>query len=154
MFELILALIVAAVVALDQWTKHLVLLNIPLDGEVPLLPKVVHLTYLQNSGAAFSILQGQRLWFAVLTVAFLIALVYFVWKKLLPKPALVLLAFIAGGAIGNFIDRMAYGYVVDMFELEFMDFPVFNLADCAIVVSCILFILFTFFPKKSKKTEG
>ena len=153
MFELILALIAAAVVALDQWTKHLVLLNIPLDGEVPLLPKVVHLTYLQNSGAAFSILQGQRLWFAVLTVAFLIALVYFVWKKLLPKPALVLLAFIAGGAIGNFIDRMAYGYVVDMIEVEFIRFAVFNVADIFITVGAILLAIYELFFDKSEKPD-
>ncbi len=151
MFNLSLFLIAAAIVGLDRWTKHLVLVNIPLNAEVPLLPGVVHLTYLQNSGAAFSMLQGQRTYFVIITVLFLGAFIFLAWKKTLPRFYLILLACIAGGAVGNFIDRMAYGYVVDMIEVEFIRFAVFNVADVFITVGAILLVIYALFIDKSDK---
>lgn len=149
MFYAALLLIAAGIVGLDQWTKALVLKGIPLGGRVELLPGVVHLTHFHNAGAAFSMLQGRRIYFVILTVLFLSAVIFIAWKKLLPKAYLVALAVITGGAVGNFIDRLAYGYVVDMIEVEFVRFAIFNVADAFISVGAVFLVIYALFFDKS-----
>lgn len=156
MFLLILTLFSAVIVAIDQLTKFLVVENIPLYADVPLLPGVVQLTYAQNTGAAFSILQGQQwlfsLMFAVLTAAILWA--YF--KKAFPfsKFEWFCIAAVYAGGLGNMIDRLRLGYVVDMIETQFIDFPVFNVADSFITCGCIaLMVSLIFFNKAFWKDE-
>ena len=145
-----LCLFAAGIVAADQITKLLVLANIPLFGDVPAIPGLFHLTYVQNTGAAFSSFEGMR-WmfvglFVVLTV--LIFLEYF--KRPMPFTTFErwCIAAIYGGGLGNVIDRVRLGFVVDMIEVDFINFPVFNVADCFITCGCILLLAHLMFFNK------
>ena len=141
-------------VILDQAVKYLVKTNIPLGGSVPLLPGILGLTHIHNEGAAFSMLTGARWFFVVLTVVFLGFGLWVLWKKKLRHPlgswswVLVL-----AGAAGNLIDRCLYGYVVDMFEVQFMRFAIFNVADIFVVVGGILFCVYYLFLHDKLKEE-
>ena len=156
MLFIYLSLFAAGIVVVDQVTKLLVLANIPLFGHVDAIPGLFQLTYVQNTGAAFSSFEGMR-WmfvalFALLTV--LILLEYF--KKRMPFTTFErwCIAAIYGGGLGNVIDRVRLGYVVDMIEVDFMDFPVFNVADCFITCGCIAMIIhMIFFNKEFWKEE-
>ena len=140
-----------AIVGLDQWTKYLTVQNIPLSGTVPVWDGVFHLTYFRNAGMAFSLLEGARWFFLVLTVVFLAVAVLAVVKKWLNHPlALTALTCIVGGAIGNLIDRAMTGEVVDMIELEFMRFAVFNVADCFLTVGTALLVIWVLFLDRKK----
>ena len=156
MFFLLLSLLALGIAALDQFTKYLVVANIPLFGDVPFLPGFIQFTYVKNTGAAFSMMQGMR-WvfiaiFAVLTV--LIVLEYFKFRMPFTKFDRILIACIYGGGLGNMIDRAFRGYVVDMIETQFINFPVFNVADCFITCGCILLIIrLVFFNKAFWKDE-
>lgn len=149
-------LFVVGIVAADQVTKLLVLEHIPLYSEMEAIPGLFHLTYVQNTGAAFSSFEGMR-WlfvalFAVMTVLVLVE--YF--KKRMPFSTFErwCIAAIYGGGLGNIIDRIRLGYVVDMIEVDFMNFPVFNVADCFITCGCFLLILhLAFFNKEFWKEE-
>ena len=149
-----LLLICGGAVALDQIVKALVVANIPLGGTAKLIPGIIRLTYVRNSGAAFSMLEGQRGFFLVLTAVFLVGVVYCVVKKVFPRAYFPLIALITGGAIGNLIDRVVHGYVVDMFELEFMDFAVFNVADLFLTFGAAILLIYALFFDKSTKKEG
>ena len=138
-----LILFILGIVVLDQLTKLLVIRNIPFDSQVPLIPGLVHLTYVRNTGAAFSMLAGARWFFLVLVAVFLLLLWLLVKKGTLKEPVeLWCMAAIAGGAIGNAIDRAISGAVVDMIEVEFVRFAVFNVADCFITCGAILFVIY------------
>lgn len=147
------AILTAALVALDQIVKHLVRANIPELGSVPFLPGVMDLTYFKNTGAGFSILTGHT-WFltavsAVLSVLIALALWRGFFRRTSGKLALALML---AGAVGNLIDRAAFGYVTDMFRTLFMNFPVFNVADICVVIGGIgaaAYYLFLY-----DKTEG
>lgn len=152
MFYLLLVLTAGVIVALDQITKALVVASIPLGGYVEAIPGLFHLTYIRNTGAAFSMLEGQRSFFLVLTAVFLLGVVYCAVKKIFSRPYLWIFAVICGGAIGNLIDRMLYGYVVDMIALDFMNFAVFNVADMFVTGgAAVLAIYALFLDRKSKK---
>lgn len=133
----------------DQGLKYYVTLNIPLGGGVvTLIPGVMSLVNYHNTGAAFSMLSdaGARWAFVVLALAFSGAVGYLIINRLIrSKPLRWTLVLIAAGAMGNAIDRALYGYVVDMFRTDFMDFAIFNVADIFItlggVVLCILILL-------------
>ena len=152
------AVAVALVVALDQALKAWVRANIPLypavSEQVPLIPGLIHLSHIHNTGVAFGMLQGGRWAFLVLLAVFCALVVWAVKTKWLATPLERWLAVLAmGGALGNGIDRALYGYVVDMLEVEFMSFPVFNLADCVINVSAVLFILVMLLPRKDREAN-
>ena len=135
-------LFTAAVVVADQVTKYLTVANIPLYADVPFLPGIVQLTYVQNTGAAFSSFLGQQWLFALIFAAFTLLLVLELKNNKMgfkPFERWCLAAIWAGG-LGNMIDRVRLGFVVDMIELEFMRFPVFNVADCFITCGCVLLI--------------
>ena len=156
MLFLYLSLFAAGIVVVDQVTKLLVLANIPLFADIDAIPGLFHLTYVQNTGAAFSSFEGMRwlvvLLFAVLTVLILVE--YF--KKRMPFSPFErwCIAAIYGGGLGNVIDRVRLGYVVDMIEVDFMNFPVFNVADCFITCGCIALIVhMVFFNKEFWKEE-
>ena len=148
-----LALFMAAIVALDQWTKALVRAEIPYGTGVRLIPGVVQLTCVRNTGAAFSMLRGGRWLFLGLLVVFFIVVAVLIKKKLVSKPAeLWCLAAISGGAIGNAIDRAISGEVTDMIEPLFVNFAVFNVADCFITCGAIALAVFiVFFDKKTSE---
>jgi len=151
MLYLAMLLTAGAIVGLDQFTKYLTVSHIPEGGVIPVWPGVFHLTYIRNSGAAFSMLEGARILFLLLTLLFLAGAVACIVKKKIRHPlgqwALVL---VAGGAVGNLIDRMAYGSVVDMIELEFMRFAIFNVADCFVTVGAALLIVWAIFLDRRK----
>jgi signal peptidase II len=137
------ALFTAAVVAADQITKYLTVQNIPLYADVPFLPGVVQLTYVQNTGAAFSSFEGQQWLFALIFAVFTAAILYEYFKSPMPFTTFErwCIAAIYAGGLGNMIDRLRLGYVVDMIETTFMEFPVFNVADCFITCGCIAMIV-------------
>ena len=138
----------AAIVAADQYTKFLVLQNIPLHGHVDFIPGLLNLTYVRNTGAAFSSFEGAQWLFVVVFVLFTAAIVWEFSGKRWPFTTFErwLIVAIYGGGVGNMIDRFRFGYVVDMIETDFITFPVFNVADCfitcgaiALMVSTVLF---------------
>lgn len=130
------------IVAADQITKQLVLANIPLHSQVEFLPGVLGLTHVRNFGAAFSSFQGMQWLFAVIFIVFTVMVILEYCKKALPFTPFErwCIAAIYGGGLGNMIDRIRFGYVVDMIETQFMEFPVFNVADCFITCGCIALI--------------
>ena len=150
------ALFAGAIAAADQLTKYLVVRYIPLYQKLPLLPGVLGLTHMQNQGAAFSSFQGMQWLFALIFLVFTLAILYEYFKKPMPFTKLErwCVAAIYGGGLGNMIDRVRLGYVVDMVETEFMEFPVFNLADCFITCGCVvLMVHLVFFNKAFWKDE-
>lgn len=123
----------------DQISKYFVVKHIPYGGFVPLWDGVLHLTYVQNYGAAFSVFEGQRWLFIVVFVVFVALLIWGMHKKVLPFSRFELwcLAAALGGGLGNIIDRVFRGYVVDLFATDFIQFPVFNVADCFITCGAV-----------------
>lgn len=109
--------------------------------------KLFNLTYLENRGAAFGILQDKRMVFIILTSAIVIYLLYYFVKNIKTSPRIlnISLAMIISGAIGNFYDRLIQGYVVDFIEFSFVKFPVFNVADILVTVGCALMIIYIIF---------
>ena len=150
------SLFAAFIVAADQITKYLPVANIALHQDVPFLPGLLQLTYVQNTGAAFSSFEGQQWLFALIFVIFTGMLFYEYYKKpmgFLPFERWCIAA-IYGGGLGNMIDRVRMGYVVDMIETTFMEFPVFNVADCFITCGCILMMVhLVLFNKEFWKDE-
>ena len=150
------ALFTAAVVAADQFTKYLTVANIALYEDVPFIPGLLQLTYVQNTGAAFSSFEGQQWLFALIFIVFTAAVLWEYFRQPMPfKPfERFCIAAIYGGGLGNMIDRVRLGYVVDMIETTFIDFPVFNVADIFITCGCILMMIhLIFFNKEFWKEE-
>ena len=135
-------LAVSGIVALDQWTKFLVVDQIPLHGHVDAIPGLFHLTYVQNTGAAFSLFEGMQWLFALIFILFTALILWDYFKKSMPFSQFErwMIVAVYGGGLGNMIDRLRLGYVVDMIRVDFMEFPVFNVADCFITSGCIALI--------------
>lgn len=147
-------LFTAFLVAIDQFTKYLTVQNIALYEVVEFIPNVLSFTYIQNSGAAWSILEGQILFFVVVTVIVIAVILYYLYTEGQEDKFFgTILSIILAGTIGNFIDRLLYQYVVDMFKLEFIDFPIFNVADSLLVVGVILMIVYTIYIEKKESTN-
>ena len=145
------SLFVAVIVAADQVSKYFTVANILPYQDVPFLPGFLGLTYVQNTGAAFSSFDGMQWLFALIFCAFTAFVLYEYFKKPMPfsKFDRWCIAAIYGGGLGNMIDRIRLGYVVDMIETKFMTFPVFNVADCFITCGCIaLMVSLIFFNKE------
>ena len=133
------SLFAAGIVAADQFTKYLTVANIALYEDVPFLPGLLQLTYVQNTGAAFSSFEGQQWLFALIFIVLTVLIFWEYFKKPMGFTTFErwCIAAIYGGGLGNMIDRVRLGYVVDMLETTFMEFPVFNVADCFITCGCI-----------------
>ena len=150
----LMALGAAVMVGVDQLTKYLTVQNIPLKEQVAVWPGVFHLTHFRNTGMAFSMLQGGRWLFLILTAVVLAVLIAAVAKQWLRHPlALAAVTCIVGGGLGNMIDRAVHGYVVDMIEVEFMRFAVFNVADCFVCIGAALLVIWAIFFDKKKPEE-
>ena len=136
MLNLWMALIAALIVGLDQWTKYLTVANLELYEKFPGLEGVFHFTYIRNPGAAFSSFEGAQWLFALIFLALTVWLIRERRRQTLAFTRFewLLIAGIYGGGLGNMIDRFRFGYVVDMIATDFIDFPVFNVADCFITV--------------------
>ena len=141
------AIIAAIILIGDQWLKYWVTVNITLStGEAALIPGVVKLVNIHNSGAAFGLLgdaEYARWLFLGVAALFVIVIIVVLAKHMFKSRFANWCAVMAlAGAVGNCIDRALYGYVVDMFKVEFMDFAVFNVADIFLVLACFAFIIY------------
>ena len=125
----------------DQLLKSWVTSSIVLGGSKQLIPGIIELTNLRNSGAAWSIFEGQQTFFTIITIVAIIVIGYFIWQYRKNIPMLIGLSLIMAGTIGNFIDRLRQGYVVDMFETTFINFPIFNIADMCLTLGVIWLII-------------
>ncbi|MEC2128211.1 MULTISPECIES: signal peptidase II [Brevibacillus] len=135
-------LIAVIIIALDQWTKQLVLKHMERGESIPLIADVFHLTSHRNMGAAFGILQNQRWLFIIITLAVVVGIIYSLIRigKKQPRVSLAL-SLVLGGAVGNFIDRATTGQVVDFLDFTLINFPIFNVADMAITIGVVVLLL-------------
>ena len=144
--------------SLDQLTKRWVLSNIPAGSRRPFIPGVLDLFHVQNDGAAFSIGSGRPLFFAALTAVVVLGMMYIVMReKNLPYPLIAILGLVAGGGIGNGLERVAHGSVTDFLATTFMNFAIFNVADifvtCGIIAACIYWFVWDS-KRRSDKNDG
>ena len=144
--------------SLDQLTKRWVLSNIPADSRRPFIPGVLDLFHVQNDGAAFSIGSGRPLFFAALTAVVVLGMVYAVMReKNLPLPLIAILGLVAGGGIGNGLERVAHGSVTDFLATTFMNFAIFNVADifvtCGIIAACVYWFVWDS-KRRSSENDG
>lgn len=137
----IYVLLVFAVVLLDQSVKFFVLGHIPLNHSEVLFNNIFSLAHIRNYGAAWSILQGQQWFFTVISLIAIVVVIYYFIKLWKNWGYALGLTLILGGTIGNLIDRLRLGYVIDMFQLDFIDFPIFNVADCALTVGVLIVLI-------------
>ena len=148
----------AVLIFLDQWSKSWMQQKLLKDGPMVIIPKILGFYYVENTGAAFNLLDKQRVLFLIIASVAVVVCIY-VFFKTLNKEAQekktsilifhVFLCLIISGAIGNAIDRLINGYVVDFIRVLFINFPVFNIADCYVVVGCIFFLIFGLLRKET-----
>ncbi len=154
--------IILSAVGLDQLTKFLVVKYLEPIGSVPLWKNVLHFTYVENEGAAFGMLSNHRWVFMILsTVAIVGVSIYLFGFCREGKWVKTALALIVGGGIGNMIDRIALGYVVDFIDFTLIDFAVFNVADSFVSIGAVMLVLFfihsaikEYHSEKQKKSDG
>ena len=152
----LLALLITAIgILLDQATKLLVSGTMELGESIPLIPGVLHLTYIQNRGAAFGMLADNRWVFLIVSTVTIVAITaYLALTKSRQPLYIVSLSMILSGGIGNMIDRLALGYVVDFIDFRLINFAVFNGADSFVCVgAALLFLAVLLEPKEAKPTE-
>ncbi|MBQ8208334.1 MAG: signal peptidase II [Clostridia bacterium] len=151
---LIWFLIIIGTIVLDQVTKWLAVEFLTKVETIPIIKDVLHLTYLENTGAAFGILKNNRWVFLVISTIAIIAIVFYL-IKFPPKNKWLGfgLSFFAGGGIGNMIDRILLGYVVDFVDFRLIDFAVFNIADSFVCIGAALMVIYIFFFSEDKKKE-
>lgn len=157
MFQCLVLAVTAVLIGLDQLTKWLAVTYLKNGESVTAIPGVLEFSYVENEGAAFGMLQGGRWFLVALTTILITALAVFVLTGRFRRYKLFTVSgtLIIAGGIGNLIDRSIQGYVVDFLKVTFMNFPVFNLADCCVVVgSVLLLIFFCFFYEEQPATEG
>ena len=151
-----LAILTVLLVLFDQWTKRLAVTYLMGNAGIPIIDGVFRLKYLENRGAAFGMLQNQQVFFILMTIIVLALLGYLYFKLPVSKRFLPLeynTILLISGAIGNFIDRATKNYVVDFLYFELIDFPIFNIADCYVVIATFLFaVLIMFYYKEEEFT--
>lgn len=138
---------------LDQWTKHLTDIHIHNKEKIDLIKSVLSLTYVENRGSAFGMMQGQFVIFYIITALMLAAVVFVFLRTPCTKryiPIFSVAVILTAGALGNCYDRIVRGYVIDMIYFEPIDFPVFNVADIYVTVACFLLVIFFFFVYKDE----
>lgn len=147
---------ILVMIVVDQAVKHWAFTVLQPQHTIPLIENVFHLTYIENRGAAFSMFAkfDSRWIFVALAAVITLAICYALSKKLMQTAlgswSLVL---IAAGAVGNAVDRVARGFVVDMFDFRLIHFPVFNVADIFICVGGVLFVIYFMFQHKDKPND-
>ncbi|HIT32989.1 MAG TPA: signal peptidase II [Candidatus Enterenecus stercoripullorum] len=146
----------AVLVVIDQVMKFLVRANIPLGESIPFIPHVMDLTYVQNTGAAFSILREHTWLLTLVSAVMVVVIALLVARRFLTgRLGLLSATLVLAGGVGNLIDRAVLGYVTDMFQTTFMDFAVFNVADSCLTIGVILLVIYAlFFYDKLHKKEA
>lgn len=155
-YGFILVIGVLALTWLDQWTKALAVEHLKDNASIVLLPGIFELQYLENTGAAFGILNNQ-LWFFYIVTIVMSSVIIWVYFKL-PKtryylPVHMILIFLVAGALGNFIDRVSNHYVIDFFYFSLINFPIFNVADIYVTVGVALLCVLILFIYKEEDFE-
>ena len=148
--KFILFFVISAIaVFIDRYTKMLAVANLKGRPSYVLIKGVLEFLYSENRGAAFSILQGKQWFFYIVTLLVLLVIYYIIYKLPFEKkymPLFYILCFRFAGALGNFIDRVMYAYVVDFIYISLINFPIFNMADIyisiatTVLIVCLLFI--------------
>lgn len=149
------AILAVLLVLADQAVKFTVRANIELGGSVPFIPYIMDLAYVQNTGAAFSILRAHTWLLTLTSLAVVVVMCWLIvngfFQNALGRWAA---ALVLAGGMGNLIDRAVFGFVTDMFKTTFIDFPVFNVADCCITVGVpLLFLYVLLYMGKDEKKE-
>lgn len=146
-------LLIIVLIVLDQYTKYLAVLKLKNQPAYSVIDGILEFNYLENRGAAFGLLQNQKGLFLFIGIIFLCAVSYVIYKMPAGRKYTILhilLTTIAGGAIGNMIDRVRLDYVVDFIYFVFINFPIFNLADMYVTIATAIFIiLFLFYYKEA-----
>ena len=138
-------------VIVDQVVKIWIVNNFSLHDGMELIKGLVSILYVRNTGAAWGMFEGKMFFFYLITAVAVGTLLYLMFKEK-GKSKLLLTAYslILAGAVGNFIDRIRLGYVVDMFKFEFIDFPIFNVADICLTIGVIFLFYYVIFKEQSK----
>jgi len=147
---------VLVTVILDQWTKHLAVLHLKDQEPFIILDGIFQLRYLENRGAAFGLMQNQRMFFYISTFIIAIMVIWFYAQVPMTKkylPLRICSIFVLSGGIGNFIDRIRLNYVVDFFYFELIDFPIFNVADIFASVATVALIFLVLFYYKDEEFD-
>ena len=155
MRKMVYFVIGAVVLLIDVLTKLWAKMCLAEIVTIPVIEDIFHLTYVENRGAAFGVFQGQRIFFILVAIAVAVLVVYIAARYKKKSWMLNLgLSFLSAGALGNTIDRIWRGYVVDLFDFRLIDFPVFNVADIFVCLGAgLLAVFFVFFEEKYKKRE-
>ena len=149
-------LLLVFLVFLDQLSKHFAVIYLKDQMPVNIVPGVFELNYLENRGAAFGMLQGQKIFFILIAVVILAAIVYVLYKTPVQKKYTklhIVLILIAAGAIGNMIDRLRLNYVVDFLYFSLINFPIFNVADIYVTLAAIWLVILMLFVYKDTDLE-
>ncbi len=140
----------------DQWTKYLAIIGLKDKPDFMLIKDVLQLEYLENRGAAFGMMQNKQLPLIVITTVILLVIIWLFHRIPMSKKYYVLqatLLLIASGAIGNMIDRIGRGYVVDFIYISLIRFPIFNVADCFVVIGVVLLLFSLLFIYKDEELD-
>ena len=141
-------IIISLILVFDIFTKYLSSFYFKVS-EIEVIKNILYFTYVENRGAAFGIMQNKQWFFILITLILIIAMILYILKV---KPQDILLklslSFIIGGGIGNLIDRVFKGYVVDFIDLRIINYPVFNIADCFVVIGAVLLCVYILFSKE------
>lgn len=157
MFQAISLVIIAFLTAIDQLTKYLIVNTVKVNGPTEIIPGFIQFRYTENTGAAFSSFSDNTTILSIVTIIVIVAcLIALLSKKIKSKFMNVCLLLVVSGGIGNVIDRVCLGYVVDFIEPLFVDFAVFNFADCCITIGAILMIAYQIYElvrERKNKTK-
>lgn len=150
------AIIMIILIVIDQISKAWAVSNLKDKPAIPVISGILELNYLENRGAAFGMLQNQRIFFIFVAVVILVCIVYILIKAPTKPRYLILhilLTMIAAGAIGNMIDRCLLNYVVDFIYFKIIDFPIFNFADICVTLSTLILVIMLLFVYKEKDLQ-
>lgn len=154
---LVFALVVLTVVGLDQASKAFIRSMLPAGASIPVVPGWLYLTHVRNEGAAFGLLQGRQPFFVFVTILVLIGIGVYWWRsseRARPTAVVIAIGLVAGGAIGNLIDRVYSSRVTDFIEVAIINFPVFNVADSAIVCGTAVLVTWLLFGAPESGSGG
>ncbi|BAO06890.1 signal peptidase II [Enterococcus mundtii] len=148
-------IISALIIGLDQWVKWLIVDNFALGETKSVIPGILSLNHIRNFGAAWSLLEGKMWFFTVVTIIAVVVILTLMIKNRSNgnRWFMIGLTLILAGAIGNFIDRVRLGYVIDMFQTDFVNFPIFNVADISLVIGVICVLIYIILDEKEQRKK-
>lgn len=148
-------IISALIIGLDQWVKWLIVDNFALGETKSVIPGILSLNHIRNFGAAWSLLEGKMWFFTVVTIIAVVVILTLMIKNRSNgnRWFMIGLTLILAGAIGNFIDRVRLAYVIDMFQTDFMNFPIFNVADISLVIGVICVLIYIILDEKEQRKK-